>query len=238
MVTAPVVAEQAAVSEAERAHVTACARGIVARADVVRVGWSRYRGRPALAVALSSPNDDLVDAYYGQGPGCDLVALVGGGPLDAEVQPGPPFRSLAEARRAALAAREGFVTSWALERDDEGEGRWAYRFDIDAEGRMHAVFVDALSARPLRAEARSAPPPSPEPRPPEAPPPAAAPPSPAPAPKRPPPPHDPWGVQREPADPPSSSPPSSVPPRAPREPAILPPSPTPLTMPKARRDPG
>lgn len=127
-------------SEAEGRRVSACAQNIVAHADVLRVGWSRYRGRAALSVALASANDDLVDAYFAVSPACDLLALVGRGPLDAEVQPGPPLRGLHEARRAA---REGVVTSWALERD-EREGRWAYRFDIDAEGRMHTVFVDAL----------------------------------------------------------------------------------------------
>ncbi|MCU0686407.1 MAG: hypothetical protein MUF34_29870 [Polyangiaceae bacterium] len=152
LVEAPVVAERAPLSEAERQHVTECARGLVARADVVRVGWSRYRGRAALAVALSSPNDDLVDAYYELGSGCDLVALVGSGPLDAEVQPGPPFRGLTEARGSALAVRDGFVTNWVLERDDEGDGRWVYRFDVDAGGRMYSVLLDALSSRLLRAE--------------------------------------------------------------------------------------
>ncbi len=234
MVTAHVVAEQAPLSEAERAHATECARGIVARADVVRVAWSRYRGRPAIAVALSSPNDDLVDAYYGQGPGCDLVALVGGGPLDAEVQPGPPFRSLTEARNAALATHDGFVTSWALERDDDGEGRWAYRFDVDAEGRMHAIFVDALSARPLRAQARSSPPPSPEPAPPDVAPARRAPAAPTPPPETPV--HDPWANPREATDPPSTSRPSSVPARPRREPAISPPPAAPLSKPSAVPD--
>lgn len=144
VVNAPVAAVQAPVSEAERQRVSACGQSIVPHADVVRVGWSRYRGRAALAVALSSPNDDLVDAYYREGTRCDLLALVGRGPLDAEVQPGPPLRSLQEARRAA---RDGVVTSWALERDDERDGRWVYRFDIDAEGRMHTVVVDAVVQR-------------------------------------------------------------------------------------------
>jgi hypothetical protein len=140
-VNAPVAAEQAHVSDAERQRVSACGQRIVVHADVVRVGRAYYRGRAALAVALSSPNDDLIDAYYAEGTGCDLLALVGRGPLDAEVQPGLPLCGLHEARRAA---RDGVVTSWALERDDGREGRWAYRFDIDAEGRMHTVFVDAL----------------------------------------------------------------------------------------------
>lgn len=140
-VSAPVAVVQAPVSEAERQRVSACGQTIVAHADVVHVGWSRYLGRTTLAVALSSPNDDLVDAYYAAGPGCNLVALVGRGPLDVEVHPGPPLRGLQEARRAA---RDGVVTSWALERDDEREGRWVYRFEIDAEGRMHTIFVDAL----------------------------------------------------------------------------------------------
>lgn len=232
---APAVSKQASVSEAERRHVSECARGIVARADVVRVGQSRYRGRPALAVVLSSPHDDLVDAYYGDGPGCDLVALVGG-PLDAEVRPGPPFRSLAEAQRAALSTRGGVVTSWALERNhDESEGQWAYRFDVDAEGRLQAVFIDALSARPLRAEARSAPP-SPEPRAPEPAPPADARAAPK---KQPPAPNeaiDPW--KNHTPDTPSTSPPSSVPPRGRREPTLSPPPATPLTVPPKQRPTG
>jgi len=140
-IDAPVGGEQAWVSEAEGQRLSACAQSIVAQAEVVRVGRSRYRGRPALAVALSSPNDDLIDAYYAEGSACELLALVGRGPLDADVQPGPALRGLQEARRAA---RDGIVTSWALERDDERGGRWAYRFDIDAEGRMHTVLVDAL----------------------------------------------------------------------------------------------
>jgi uncharacterized membrane protein YkoI len=130
------------VSEAERQRLSTCGQRVVAQAEVVRVVWSRHRGRAALAVTLSSPNDDWVDAYYAEGTGCELLALVGRGPLDAEVQPGHPLRGLQEARRAAL---DGVVTSWALERG-ERDGRWAYRFDIDAEGRMHTVFVDALGA--------------------------------------------------------------------------------------------
>lgn len=118
-------------------------------ADVVHVGWSRYRGRPTLAVALSSPNDDLVDAYYADGTGCVLLALVGRGPLDVEVHPGPPLRSLQEARRAA---RDGVATSWALERQGERGGRWVYRFEIDAEERMHTVFVDAVGTAPTSGE--------------------------------------------------------------------------------------
>jgi hypothetical protein len=131
------------VSAAERERVSACARSIVPYADVERVSWSRYRGRPALMVALSSPNDDVVDAFYGAGAGCDLLALVGRGPLDVEVQPGLPLRDLDEAR---CVARDGVVTSWALERD-ERSGRWSYRFAIDADGRIHTVFVDAMGAK-------------------------------------------------------------------------------------------
>lgn len=151
----PTAGEPGPLSEAERAHALECVRGVVSRADVVRVAPARYRGRSAVVVALSSPNDELVDAYYGDGPGCDLVALVGG-PHAAEVRPGAPFRSLSEARVVALIERDGFITSWALERDDEGEGRWEYRFDVDTGGHMQAVFVDALSARPSRGESRPA----------------------------------------------------------------------------------
>lgn len=149
----PTAGDPGPLSEAERAHAIECVRGVVSRADVMRVAPARYRGRAAVVVALSSPNDDLVDAYYGDGPGCDLVALVGG-PHAAEVRPGAPFRSLSEARVVALIERDGFITNWALERDDEGEGRWEYRFDVDAAGRLQAVFVDALSARPSRVEPR------------------------------------------------------------------------------------
>ncbi|MCU0685066.1 MAG: hypothetical protein MUF34_22940 [Polyangiaceae bacterium] len=149
----PTAGEPGPLSEAERAHALACVRGVVSQADVVRVAPARYRGRSSVVVALSSPNDELVDAYYGDGPGCDLVALVGG-PHAAEVRPGAPFRSLSEARVVALIERDGFITSWALERDDEGDGRWEYRFDVDAGGHLQAVFVDALSARPSRAEPR------------------------------------------------------------------------------------
>jgi hypothetical protein len=138
----PIFESTMPIGAAERERVSACARSIVPYADVERVSWSRYRGRPALTVALSSPNDDVVDAFYGAGAGCDLLALVGRGPFDVEVQPGRPLRDLDEARRVA---RDGVVTSWALERD-ERSGRWSYRFDIDADGRMHTVFVDAVGA--------------------------------------------------------------------------------------------
>jgi hypothetical protein len=140
-INAPVAAAQAPVGAAERLRVSLCGQSIVAHAEVVRVGWSRYRGRAALTVALASPNDDVVDAYYAGGQGCELLALVGRGPLDADVQPGAPLRGLHDARRAA---RDGVVTSWALERHAERDGRWTYRFEIDAEGRMHTVFIDAL----------------------------------------------------------------------------------------------
>jgi uncharacterized membrane protein YkoI len=177
--------------EAERRHATECARGVVERGEVIHVGPSRYRGRPVVSVSLSSPDDDLVDAYYGEGPGCDLVAMVGGARLETEVHPGTPFQSLSEARRAALGARGGAVAGWALERNAEGDGRWAYRFDVESGGRLQAVYVDALGGpRVSVADA----PPAPQPSPPAAPPrdatsppparPAAGPPpSPAVAPK-------------------------------------------------------
>lgn len=143
-VNAPSAGAPPPVSEAELHRVSACSQSVVPQANVVRVGWSRYRGRAALAVALSSPNDDLVDAYHGPGAGCELLALVGRGPFDIEVHPGPPLCGLQEARRTA---RDGVVTSWALERDSH-DGGWAYRFEIDAEGRMHTVFVDARCRPP------------------------------------------------------------------------------------------
>lgn len=155
----PSAVENAPAAETERRHATECVRGVVAGGEVLRVGLGRYRGRSVTAVSVSSPGNDVVDAYYGDGPGCDLVAMVGGARADAEVRPGTPFQSLSEARQAALNAQEGSVAGWALERDGDGEGRWAYRFDVDTGGRLRAVYVDALSARYACPEALAAAPP-------------------------------------------------------------------------------
>ncbi|HEU4403980.1 MAG TPA: PepSY domain-containing protein [Polyangiaceae bacterium] len=185
----PAPVERASADEAERRHVTECVRGVVAGGEVLRVGPSRYRGRAATAVSISAPGDDVVDVYYGDGPGCDLMAMVGGARSEADVRPGTPFESLAEARRTALSTQEGAVAGWALEREGGGEVRWAYRFDVETGGRLRAVFVDALGARHAYAEARSAAAPTP---------PAVAPTPPVIAPTTPPP---------APAAPPAAAPP-------------------------------
>jgi hypothetical protein len=142
----------AAVAEAEGRHATECARGVVARGEVVRVAASHYRGRPATLVSLApAGGEGVVGAYYGDGPGCDLLAMLGGDG-DEDVRPGSPFRAVADARRAALDARRGAVTAWALERERGEGGRWAYRFDLDTDAGLQAVFVDALTAKPWRAD--------------------------------------------------------------------------------------
>lgn len=117
-------------------------------ASITEIEEKEERGLLVWEIHLKMPTGGIVEVVFVQDAGKILKIEGQSGPFDYDVTPGGDFINLSDAFKAAMQVKEGEITRWELELEEQDQ--WEYEIHLEnAEGRWE-VEIDAFTGEVIK----------------------------------------------------------------------------------------